>query len=209
MQKTLNPHPKENAKQMRRAHQRRRRSVYAAGVLVFALLCDKLFVLLGADRMSTWSDFGGRSEASDKAPVLTALRELDEETLCIVSRDMLLLDDEAIISKTLCGHRYYLHIALFSGDESDAHAVVSDFADAHAVSRHAEKTELRWFEWDDVCALTRGRIRPGIILRDVFSRTIVTRLREVEAAVAGLCSKQRPMQSGDDSAAILGASEET
>ena len=31
--------------------------------------------------MGTWSDFGGRSEVFDKAPVSTALRELDEETL--------------------------------------------------------------------------------------------------------------------------------
>jgi 8-oxo-dGTP pyrophosphatase MutT (NUDIX family) len=174
---------------MRRAQHRRRRSVYAAGVLVFAVLCDKLFVLLGADRMCTWSDFGGRSEASDKAPVSTALRELDEETLRMVSSDMLLLDEDAIHSKTLCGHKYYLHVALFRGDEHDARAVVSEFAGAHASSKHAEKTELRWFEWAEICELTRGRA--GVALRDVFSRTIVTRIREVEAAVAGLFSRQR------------------
>jgi 8-oxo-dGTP pyrophosphatase MutT (NUDIX family) len=192
---------------MKRVQQRRRRSVYAAGVLVFALLCDKLFVLLGADRMCTWSDFGGRSEASDKAPVSTALRELDEETLCMVSSDMLLLDGDAVHSKTLCGHRYYLHVALFRGDESDARAVVSNFADAHASSRHSEKTELRWFEWDEICALTRGWVCPGIALRDVFSRTIVTRLNEVEAALARLCSKQT--HSEDGSAASPVESEET
>ncbi len=202
--KTLN-----HRMQMRRAQQRRRRSVYAAGVLVFALLCGKLFVLLGADRMCTWSDFGGRSEASDKAPVSTALRELDEETLCMVSSDMLLLDCEAILSRTLCGHRYYLHIALFRGDESDAHAVVGNFADAHASSRHSEKTELRWFEWDEVRALTSGRGCTGIALRDVFSRTIVTRLHEVEGALAGLCSRQTQQQSGDGSAASPVGSEET
>lgn len=178
---------------MRRGQQqqRRRRGVYAAGVLVFGVLCDKLFVLLGADRMCTWSDFGGRSEACDQAPVSTALRELDEETLCMVSRDMLLLEEVAIHSRTLCGHRYYLHIALFRGDERDARAVVSEFADAHASSKHAEKTELRWFEWDTIRELTRGRGGTGVALRDVFSRTIVTRLHEVEAALAGLCSQQQ------------------
>jgi hypothetical protein len=188
--------------------QRRRRSVYAAGVLVFALLCDRLVVLLGADRMGTWSDFGGRSEACDKAPVATALRELDEETLRTVSRDMLLLDEAAIHSRTLCGHRYYLHVALFRGDERAARAVVSEFADAHASSKHAEKTEMRWFEWDTIRELTtRGR-SGGVALRDVFSRTIVTRLHEVEAAVAGLCSQQR-CEAQDGSAASPVGSVET
>ena len=170
-----------------RRQQRRRRGVYAAGVLVFALLCDKLFVLLGADRLSVWSDFGGRSEAFDKEPLSTALRELDEETLCTVSREMLLLDEDAIHSKTLCGYRYYLHVALLRGGESEAHAVVSGFANAHALSKHAEKTELRWFEWGAIRALMTGRESAcDIALRDVFRRTMVTRLPEVEAALAAL-----------------------
>ena len=133
----------------------------------------------------------------DKAPVSTALRELDEETLCTVSRPMLLMvDDEAIHSKTLCGHRYYMHVALFRGDERDARAVVGEFADAHASSKHAEKTELRWFEWDEIRELARGRGCTGVALRDVFRRTIVTRLQEVEVAIERLCSKRREDEDG-------------
>jgi hypothetical protein len=168
---------------------RRRKNGYAAGVLVFARFGsnNEAFVLLGADRSYAWSDFGGRSEACDDAPVSTALRELDEETLRMVVPEDLRLDQDPIISKTLCGHQYFMHVAMYRGDESAARAIVSDYAKTHETCRYAEKTQLRWFRWSTIRDLSCRAPIAEVSLRDVFRRTIVMRLDAVEASLVRLC----------------------
>ena len=148
---------------------------------------NEAFVLLGADRSYAWSDFGGRSEACDDAPVSTALRELDEETLRMVVPEDLRLDQDPIISKTLCGHQYFMHVAMYRGDESAARAIVSDYAKTHETCRYAEKTQLRWFRWSTIRDLSCRAPIAEVSLRDVFRRTIVMRLDAVEASLVRLC----------------------
>jgi hypothetical protein len=161
---------------------KRRRPYYAAGVLVFMLLHNEAHVLLGADPQHAWSDFGGRSEHEDIGiPIATALRELDEETLCAVRPDRLAMDD-VVISQTLSGSAYYMHICLYTGGATEAEGVIEAHSAALARSvGYVEKTELRWFRWADVaCALS------GIRLRDVFYRTLTSSMAQIEAAMRRL-----------------------
>jgi hypothetical protein len=164
---------------------KRRRPYYAAGVLVCMLLNNEAHVLLGADPHRVWSDFGGRSEHEDVGiPLATALRELDEETLCAVHPERLAIDEPAVVSQTLSGSAYYMHIGVYTGGATEAEGIIE--AHSAALSRsvgYVEKTELRWFRWADVaCALS------GIRLRDVFYRTLAGSMAQIEAALRRLLS---------------------
>ena len=162
---------------------KRRRPYYAAGVLVCMLLNNEAHVLLGADPQRVWSDFGGRSEHEDVGiPLATALRELDEETLCSVRPDLLAIDTAAVVSRTLSGSAYYMHIGVYTGGASDAVGVIEAHSAALARSvGYVEKTELRWFRWADVASALSG-----IRLRDVFYRTIANSMAQIESALRRL-----------------------
>jgi hypothetical protein len=167
---------------MRRAP-KRRRPYYAAGVLVCMLLNNEAHVLLGADTQMAWSDFGGRSEYEDMSmPMATALRELDEETLCAVSPEFLSLEGKAIVSRTLSGQVYYMHVCAYTGSASAAAAIVDEHS--AALSRtvgYVEKTSLRWFRWADIL-----RALDGTELRDVFARTVSECRDQIELALSRL-----------------------
>lgn len=162
---------------------KRRRPYYAAGVLVCMLLNNEAHVLLGADPQRVWSDFGGRSEHEDVGiPLATALRELDEETLCSVRPDLLAIDTAAVVSRTLSGSAYYMHIGVYTGGVSEAAGIIE--AHTAALSRsvgYVEKTELRWFRWADV-----ANALSGIRLRDVFHRTLANSMAQIEQALRRL-----------------------
>jgi ADP-ribose pyrophosphatase YjhB (NUDIX family) len=162
---------------------KRRRPYYAAGVLVCMLLNNEAHVLLGADPQRVWSDFGGRSEHEDVGiPLATALRELDEETLCSVRPELLAIDTAAVVSRTLSGSAYYMHIGVYTGGASDAVGVIEAHSAALARSvGYVEKTELRWFRWADVASALSG-----IRLRDVFYRTIANSMAQIESALRRL-----------------------
>ena len=167
---------------MRRAT-KRRRTYYAAGVLVCMLLNDETHVLLGADTHMAWSDFGGRSEHEDMAlPIATALRELDEETLCAVRPDYLSIDEPPIVSRTLSGQAYYMHVCAYTGTAAAAAAIIDEHNDA--MSRtvgYVEKTALRWFRWADILGALHSSV-----LRDVFSRTIYEFREQIESAMRAM-----------------------
>jgi hypothetical protein len=147
------------------------------------LLNNEAHVLLGADPQRVWSDFGGRSEHEDVGiPLATALRELDEETLCSVRPDLLAIDTAAVVSRTLSGSAYYMHIGVYTGGASDAVGVIEAHSAALARSvGYVEKTELRWFRWADVASALSG-----IRLRDVFYRTIANSMAQIESALRRL-----------------------
>jgi hypothetical protein len=153
--------------------------------MLFCELDGELCVLLGMDGVA-WSDFGGRSEHEDVCiPVATALRELDEETLCAVAAEDLALCRTAIEARTLSGQAYYLYVGLFTGSEDEARTIVGAFRHAHARARaaFAEKTELRWFRWEELLRMPESALRP------VFHRTLREQRGEIERALTGLCGR--------------------
>jgi hypothetical protein len=162
---------------------RRRRSVYSAGVLVFAFINSVLHVLLGADRDRLWSDFGGRCEPCDDGdPASTAMRELDEETLCVVHPEGLLVHEDPVIARTLRGNLYFMYVALLRDELVVPSAIGEHYAARmRARSRPVEKTELGWFEW--------ARLTDGLALRDVFLRSIETRRADIAARVDRLATR--------------------
>ena len=164
---------------------RRRRAYYAAGVLVCMLLNNEAHVLLGADTHMAWSDFGGRSENEDMSmPIATALRELDEETLCAVRPDFLAIDGPPIVSRTLSGQAYYMHVCAYTGSAASAAAIVDEHTAALArTPGYVEKTALRWFRWADILSAINSTA-----LRDVFARTI----SEYRAQIESVLRKLRP-----------------
>lgn len=59
---------------------------YAAGILPYIKIDNKTYFLLGKDKRSKWSDFGGKSELKDNNnPKNTAIREFFEETSGCIS----------------------------------------------------------------------------------------------------------------------------
>jgi hypothetical protein len=182
--KTKTGHTQNNMRYV----EKRRRPYYAAGVLVCMRIDGEAHVLLGADPHMVWSDFGGRSEHEDIGiPLATALRELDEETLCSVHPEYLSIDESAVLSRTLSGGAYYMHICLYTGGVAEAAGIIH--AHTAALSRsvgYVEKTELRWFRWADVASAFSG-----IRLRDVFSRTIVGSMPQIESTLRRLMPPAR------------------
>jgi hypothetical protein len=165
--------------------------------MIFCRLEGELSVLLGMDG-GCWSDFGGRSEHEDVCiPVATALRELDEETLCAVAMEQLALCPSAIEARTLSGQAYYLYVGVFTGTEDEARTIVPTFRLALARTRgaFAEKTELRWFSWEQLAAMPEATLRP------VFHRTLCEQRREIECAVSSLCGTRAGGASGGGAAA--------
>jgi hypothetical protein len=159
---------------------RRKRCVYSAGIMVFATIRGRTSVLLGLDGVA-WSDFGGRSESEDVGlPLATALRELDEETLGSVPIEMLAIHPESVESRTISEQPYHLFVAVLTGQEADCAMVLRSFASTlttHAATLgFVEKTDVRWFTWEDVLVMPESSMRP------VFYRT----LREHETTIASL-----------------------
>lgn len=159
---------------------RRKRSAYSAGIMLFATIRGRTCVLLGLDGV-TWSDFGGRSETEDIGlPLATALRELDEETLGSVPMELLAIHARSVESRTVSEQPYHLFVAMLTGNEAECTLVLRSFASTLSTQAGSlgflEKTDVRWFTWDDV------RVMPESSMRPVFYRT----LREHEATIESL-----------------------
>lgn len=90
--------------------------IYGAGILFYCKSIDNTpYFFLGKDRDQKWSNFGGRSELSDRSdPENTAARETWEETLGVVGEihdiKRLIRGSRCILSTTPSGHRYYMYI---------------------------------------------------------------------------------------------------
>jgi hypothetical protein len=169
---------------------RRKRSVYSAGIMVFARFWGKTCVLLGLDGVA-WSDFGGRSETEDLGiPLATALRELDEETLGSVPIEQLSVHARCVESRTVSEQPYYLYVAALTGHEAECALVVRSFTTTLTTAAGSlgfvEKTDVRWFAWQDVLSMPESAMRP------VFYRT----LREHEARISDLVRALSPEKSG-------------
>tara|TARA_B100000787_G_scaffold63187_1_gene46387 strand:- start:7772 stop:8296 length:525 start_codon:yes stop_codon:yes gene_type:complete len=90
--------------------------IYGAGILFYCKSLDNTpYFFLGKDRDQKWSNFGGRSELSDRSdPENTAARETWEESLGVVGEihdiKRLIRGSRCILSTTPSGHRYYMYI---------------------------------------------------------------------------------------------------
>ena len=90
--------------------------IYGAGILFYCKSIDNTpYFFLGKDRDNKWSNFGGRSELSDRSdPENTAARETWEETLGVVGDiheiKRLVRGSSCILSTTPSGHRYYMYV---------------------------------------------------------------------------------------------------
>ncbi|GAQ90388.1 hypothetical protein KFL_006340075 [Klebsormidium nitens] len=160
---------------------------YSAGILPVSRYKGELLVLLGRDRVDgQWSDFGGRSEGEDRNdPKRTACREFFEESMGVV------LDIDAIRarlqcpkchslieSRTMGGQVYSMYVVgvPFFHTYGTLFQKVARFARyMDAKRRFLEKSEISWFNLNDVIAaargLGRGRHQPTP-LRDVFAASV-------------------------------------
>ena len=90
--------------------------IYGAGILFYCKSLDNTpYFFLGKDRDQKWSNFGGRSELSDRSdPENTAARETWEESLGVVGEihdiKRLIRGSRCILSTTPSGHKYYMYI---------------------------------------------------------------------------------------------------
>ena len=90
--------------------------IYGAGILFYCKSLDNTpYFFLGKDRDQKWSNFGGRSELSDRSdPENTAARETWEESLGVVGEihdiKPLIRGSRCILSTTPSGHKYYMYI---------------------------------------------------------------------------------------------------
>lgn len=160
---------------------------YSAGILPISRFNGELLVLLGRDRADgQWSDFGGRSEAEDRGdPKRTAAREFFEESMGVV------LSIEAvgarldcskchtkIESRTMGGQSYSMYVVgvPFFHTYGSQFLKVARFARyMEAKRRFLEKSEISWFNMNDLIAAARGVCRAKHAptpLRDVFAASV-------------------------------------
>lgn len=146
---------------------------YAAGVLVCSWFKGKLYTLLGKDHYNTYSDFGGKCDICDhNNPINTASREMYEETtgclLSITEISTMLSKSSYINTLSYTDKPYYMYIIFIRYDDKiiDKHKEVYTYIRGiHRLLLYTEKTELKWFHFDDV-------IKEKIELRNIFKRTI-------------------------------------
>lgn len=160
---------------------------YSAGILPVSRFKGELLVLLGRDRVDgQWSDFGGRCEAEDRGdPKRTAAREFFEESMGVILgidgiRERLDCSKchSTIESRTMGGQKYSMYIVgvPFFQTYGSQFLKVARFARyMEAKRRFLEKSEISWFNVNDLIAAARGVCRAKNApspLRDVFAASV-------------------------------------
>ena len=159
---------------------------YSAGVLPYTFDQNgKCLFMLGKDLDGDWSDFGGRSELTDKnEPLNTASREFYEETLGSIMNIQECLDKikndnvVKIVSKTLNGSPYYMYLVYIDYiNYTDTFLKMSNFIkysfSYEKKNKILEKTSIRWVSMDTLINCIENNDNRLISLRGIFLKTII------------------------------------
>lgn len=146
---------------------------YAAGVLLFSVRNNTVYVLLGKDHYNMYSDFGGKSEMRDRDSIYTATREMYEETcgsLCSMNTISQVINDNTIYvsgsSYTNKSYIMYLVKVLYDNNVCNRFDSIYEYIKPLPhLGRFKEKTGLLWVQLSDVLDNT-------IPLRNVFKKTV-------------------------------------
>jgi hypothetical protein len=168
---------------------------YCAGVLPFTVVDDKVYFLLGMDRVEVaLSDFGGRAEAEDLGNHrVTAAREFFEETAGSVmdfNAACARLNDArrpqcVIHSTTYGGMVYFTHLMVVPWIPHAAtmfQRFQSVLSKCTASERFREKSALQWISMDTL----RAQVHAGgsrIQLRMVFKNTLLANWTRLQSYV--------------------------
>jgi hypothetical protein len=144
-----------------------------------------------------WSDFGGRSEVTDKNNYInTACREFVEETSSAVLsyneiKEKLINSSDVtrIYSKTVCNYTYVMFLVFvpykdYSKDFLKANQFLNFMG---SDEKHCEKTHIAWFSLDIIREFLRCRNEKKSLtpfdfkLRPVFEKTIMRNLGVLES----------------------------
>ena len=162
--------------------------IYSAGILPYGKDDNgNIYFLLGKDRQSTWSDFGGRVEIKDNQyNKETAIREFFEETYNSVLekkylREILSIEKNynLITSKTLNGSPYYMYIIEIDLDENMRKSFIKTYEYLKYVKVNdyiLEKTDIQWVSLRTLIACIesdKNEIALGWNLRKVFKKTLI------------------------------------
>ena len=153
---------------------------YAAGMLLFSIHNNEVYVLLGKDQYGFFSDFGGRNEMHDQNEIDTASRECYEETCGTVeSIDNLKLISEKsamVTSETYYKRPYYMYISQITHDKNVPYAfnkIQNHLRKISNLKAFKEKASVEWIQWNSVK-------NEKIALRNMFKITLFKNLKDIE-----------------------------
>ena len=165
--------------------------IYGAGILFYCKSLDHTpYFFLGKDRENKWSNFGGRSELSDKSePENTAARETWEESLGsvgdITDIKRMLKGSRCIISKTPSGHKYYMYIVKlpFTTVHRDRFSTTKKFlSNIHIDKKFLEILDVKLVSIETVKYSIDNR-RSFIKLRSIFEQTLQNNFDEIYSII--------------------------
>jgi 8-oxo-dGTP pyrophosphatase MutT (NUDIX family) len=157
--------------------------MYSAGVMPYAVVDGKVYILLGMDRRDgSWSDFGGRSEAGDTSPCMTAAREFYEETTgSVMLYQASIKGLDGVVpwkSLTVGKNEYFMYPLRIPYSDAyprsfDMCLALADYAKMH--KKFTEKTQIAWFSIDsivEVLTVKRRDMRLRFIFADTLRRNV-------------------------------------
>lgn len=162
---------------------------YSAGIMPYVIRDDRIHVLLGNDKKyNKWSDFGGKSMASDKGDKrLTAARECFEESCGVLEgisnlhsmiRDSRMITCNSYSNKTY--YMYLLNIDKWKHDPTQTFERQMEMMTTGSVTHHAkflEKTALQWFLLEDILSKKE-------LFRSAFYKSILHNYKNILGCVS-------------------------
>ena len=167
--------------------------VYSAGILPIYVRNENIYFLLGKGNNGDWSDFGGRSEISDKGRWdITACREFYEESIgAILSYPEILkkLQNKKnfinVEGNTLNGSPYYMYVVKipFENNYKEKFKSTMSFINFTRILdiKYKEKIEIQWISIDTIEAVIDGNYKVlNYPLRKVFLKTFKDNLEQIK-----------------------------
>lgn len=183
----------QSARRLDSENKKNYKQIYSAGILPIFIKNECIYFLLGKGTNGEWSDFGGRSEISDKGRWdVTACREFYEESVGsiltytdIVRRLQNKKNYIRVKGQTLNGSPYYMYVVKIPFDSSykEKFKATTSFINYTKIldSKYAEKIEIQWISIDTIIAAMDGNARViNYPLRKVFIRTLEQNMQEIK-----------------------------
>ena len=152
--------------------------MYAAGILPFKKTKDnRVLLLVGRDKRSKWSDFGGKCEDVDNNCIMeTAAREFYEETAGVICDKSTILKElvncKPLKGKSYTNKDYYMFVVDIDKISKYSYEAPTRFyhmhtflSRSHQDEKYLEKNKIMW---TDVRSLYESQSH----LRQVFANTI-------------------------------------
>ena len=157
-------------------NRRNYKHIYSAGILPFSIKNNTIYFLLGKDIESRWSDFGGRSEGSDRGRWdTTATREFYEESIgsvmdikTMMSRLQYRKNYIRIKGKTLNQSSYYMYVIRIPYKETYRQNFLSTlnfikYSQEKFDRKFMEKLDIQWVSLDTIYASMEDNCNNSVI----------------------------------------------